>query len=85
MSEIVGRCLLDVDTHLLHQETSIHILGDSFSKLVGESQLIVLNVGFKAIIADFVGEMLFQLGEEVYFSIVPRNFFSPSSFKVYTK
>ena len=56
-------CLLDAYPHFLHQEASIHILGDSFSKLVGEGQLIVMNVGFKTIIADFVGEMLFQFTE----------------------
>ena len=56
---IVKGCLLNVDSHFLHQEASIHILGDSFSQFVGEGQLVVLNVGFKAIIAYFVGEMFF--------------------------
>jgi hypothetical protein len=48
----------------LHQEAGIHVLGDSFSKLIGESQFVVLYVGFETIIAYLVGEMLFQIAQE---------------------
>jgi len=39
--------LFDGYSHFPHQETSIHILCNPFSKLVGESEFIVLYVGFK--------------------------------------
>ena len=55
--------LFDGYSHFPHQETSIHILGDSFSKFVGEGEFIVLYVRLKTIIAYLVGEMLFQFTE----------------------
>ena len=39
--------LFDGYPHFPHQETSIHILGDSFSKFVGEGEFVVLYVGLK--------------------------------------
>ena len=51
-------CFLgDVYPHFLHQEAGIHVLGDSFFQFVGEGQLVVLNVGFEAIVAYLIGEM----------------------------
>jgi hypothetical protein len=55
---------IDSYPHFLHQEASIHVLGNAFSQFVGESQLIMLNVCFEAVIADFVGEMLYQVTQQ---------------------
>lgn len=52
------------NAHLPHQEAGIHVLCHSFPQFVGEGELIVLDVGFEAVVPDFIGELLDEVAQQ---------------------
>jgi len=51
-----GLVVDDGYSHFFHQEAGIHILRNSISELVGESQFVVSDVRFETIVVDIFGE-----------------------------
>ena len=51
-----GLVVDDGYSHFFHQEAGIHVLRNSISELVGESQFVVSDVRFETIVVDIFGE-----------------------------
>lgn len=60
----MGLAVDDGYPHFFHQEAGVHVLGDAVLHLVGESELVVGDFCFEAIVADVLRKRLDECAQQ---------------------